>query len=403
MNDELVLEKSNKLGWVLAILTALLLGFGIYFYYLNFNNPQNVMKKSIISLSEKYSENKSDILTNKPIRINGNLSFDIDMNNKEYADFFNILNDVALIYTGDLDVNKKIITMDFDSKYKNNNLLSAFAYINNGKSYIKLNDIYDKYIKISDISNNNGLSNNTNTNNLTKEEINIMASSFYEILSNVLQEDDFKQEKDVIIYNNKQTEVNKNYIVYNVDNYKRINEKFINLLEKDVDLVNILKKHIGNNIIEEIKSTLSRMELTNESLELAIYTKGLTNSFVKASLQIVDIEDTILIEVMQDDVITLSFKSEEIFVKVVDNLNSNYNIDVSMSLENVGNISLKMTMNVSNIDNIKDIDITNVIDIKDMDNDEYNKIITNLSENKDFKKFINDCNEVRDNLTTNLY
>ena len=130
MEDERIIEKSNPFGKILLIIGFLLvIGGGIYFYYVQFyNNPQYVFSKV---LKKEFSvENITNNLfdTEKPFKGLGSINGSITATNKEFIEIADVFNKLNLQYDFELDKNNNLFNGNLHTKYDNKELIDLNLY-----------------------------------------------------------------------------------------------------------------------------------------------------------------------------------------------------------------------------------------------------------------------------------
>lgn len=395
--DVLKLEKSFNLGFVFLILFIFVVIGGFYYCYLNFfNNPEYIIKKSVKNV---LANNKvATIDLEKIIRLHGNIDFDFRATNLEEKGL-EALNDIDILYNVDADIKNEILNLNLESKYKDNKLIDAKLYNNKNNIYFYLKDVYDKYIKVTKDSVVEDLNNKTNSPDINKKDLEKILNGLLNVLSNTFTEEDFNRETEEISYNDKKRELYKNSIIYNKDNFKRINESFVKNLKEDSELVLNLQKIYGEKELEKyLNNLLTMKDIKNFSCELAIYTEGYSNKFVKLLLKIQDDDDYMIIEVNKENILTLSlmFDKTDLKIDIEKNNENNYIINFNSVLENglYGNVRINAIC--ENIDSIEKIDDKNIVSLDDLENEELNKIKEKLNENKIINELISDLGVIND-------
>ena len=211
--DEDFIEKDRFrfLKLLFAILLIVLVcGGGYYYYVKHYTNPKEVLSKSLDSIG-------NSILTNahKDVyKVNGYLTFNISSANKDYNDIINILNNLDLQMSSEIDIKNKTMNVLLDSKYKNNALLPINAYMEKNTAYVLLKDIYDKYISINmeeEVFNND---------DLTNDDIRVIFKSLIDAFNNYLTEDKITVKEDTITIDEKKYNVDNNILKIDNSEYK---------------------------------------------------------------------------------------------------------------------------------------------------------------------------------------
>lgn len=393
--DVLVLEKGINPGFVIFFLVVLLLvGGGIYYYHAFFNNPSYIVKSSLKKFAAK-NDSREMIDINKPLRIHGGIEFDLRSVDKEKQKSYDVFNNIELLYNIDFDIKNEILGTKINSKYEGKSLLNAKLYSEKNDVYIYLDDLYDKYIKIENES--NSFLESEKIKELTEEELKILSNGMMKILMNAFSKEDFNRIKEEITINDKKVEVYKNYVVYNKDNFKKINEGIIKNLNESKEFTDLLKKKIGNDVYSKYVDKLTNLkDIGDYNAEFVVYTKGYTNKFVKMSLNLHNNDDYMLIEINNDDVMSFSIISDEMDFKVTIEQNDQNNVVFNFFVvtEDESNIKIKATVIADNIKSVDKINENNIISYDKLSEEEINKIMEKFSKHETINKFINDLSEL---------
>lgn len=395
-NDVLVLEKSFNFGIIFVVLFVLLIVGGCFYYYTKFsNNPAYIIKSSMKKVLEKNEVDEIDL--NKALNIQGSIDFDIKANDSEMQKSLDVFNEVDILYNVETMLKDKVFNLELNSKYKNNKLINAKLYNDKSNIYLFLEDFYDKYLKVSkeEVINNSS----DKKLDITKDDIKKLSKGLMEVISKTFTEDDFNREKEEIMFNDEKVEVYKNYIVYNKDNFKEINERFVKNVKENKELLEVLKKVSSEKEVEKaLNDILNIKDIGNFEMEFIVYTKGLTNKFVKLLLKVKKDSDYAIIEVDNEDVFTISLIEDEVDMKLTIQKNdqNNYVANLGLIIEDEVNANVKMSFIYKNIDNIEKINDKNSVLIDELSEDDLNEIMENFNKNDTIKQFVNDLNSAND-------
>lgn len=404
-NNVLELEKSNKTGVILLIVGLLLIIGGSVYCYINyFNNPSYIVKKGINKVTNIYKESKKQEKSgDKPFNISGNLEFDFKANDNDVQKMFDVFNNLDILYNFDIYTKNEISYFKLNSKYEDKDLININMYQEKKLLYIYLEDLFDKYIKLSELS--EIVDNIENENKVNDKDIEIIIQGLFDALSNSFLENDFHREKEELTIENKKVEVYNNYILYNKENYKEINERLIKNINDNKELINTLNKVFGEDKVKEIFNEIKEMDdIEDSSIEMCIYTKGLTNEFVKMIINL-EVEDSNLIfEINNEDVIKVSVIGEgiDMMISLEQNDLNNYFINLNIIEEELGNINVKLSMIMESIKEVSEIDISNVIDYDKLGEDDFNNIMEKISKNETINMLIKDITNVFSNVNSGV-
>lgn len=389
--DVLVLEKSINPGFIFFVLVVLLLvGGSIYYYHTFFNNPSYIVKSSIKKFAEK-NNSEDEIDLNMPIKIHGGIEFDFKAIENDKQQIYNVFNNIEFLYNVESDIKNNILSTKINSKYEKESLLNGKLYYEKDNVYLFLDDFYNKYIKFN--QDNNKLDTIKDNIQLTNNDLKVLATGFMKVLTNAFTEEDFYRENTQITYNEQKTDVYKNYVVYNKNNFKKVNERVLKSIKENNEFSNLLKRLVGSDLYNKFLNKLTNLkDIGDFNGQFIIYTKGYTNEFVKMSLSLQNKDDYLIIDLNNDDIVSLSLLNNEYDFKVTleQNEQKNYIMNLSLITEDKSNINAKISMILENIKSIDKIDEKNIVTYDKLSEDERNKIVDKFKNNKTIKKFTSD-------------
>ena len=277
-------KKGSSLPIILIIL--ILLGVGGYFAYKYFFNKPDKVVKGLVNKAydkfemplKKYNDKTDSVLVDAELSINTNIDGLEDLNGMKFnlttgIDYKNSKVEVGLAY---LENNTKI--------------LEGMMYVIDKNAYMVLKDIYPNPLKLNtEEINFEEIASETTT--ATPEDIEYITKRLKDIFLESLNMNDFKQSSAKITLNGSETKVKKiSYTLDEIKTQKLMNNMIDNIL-KDETLVNKLSA-IYNTDSETLKELLedSKVELSDstsdETIEIAIYTKGITDDFAGMDIEL---------------------------------------------------------------------------------------------------------------------
>ena len=284
---------------MLVVLTLLAGGLtGLKFLYGNVNPFKVVVSTVLNSTYEKLNYNA--ISGNANIKISGNSTTSEDVNQ-----VLSTLSKVNLSVNYGVDYTNKMSMFELDSKFNNQDLINANAYLQNGNGYVYLENIYDKYI-MEPVEDVDKLFDNK------KQDLAVIVSSVNKGLDIALKEEYFVKEK----VDMNSSKVLKTSLTVDKTNYSLIKNDFINYLITDQNFLNSYSK-LMEKTVEEVKSDLNK-ELSNnefeDSIVMAVYTSG---------------KDFVMLEVISGkDKITISKNGNDYTIDVYEESISVYTIGI---------------------------------------------------------------------------
>ena len=302
-----------------------------------------------------------------------------------------LFNNLDVLYSIDADFKNEFLNIKLSSKYQDEKLLGLKLFSDGKDNYLLLEDLYNKYLKVS---NTETEAEEEQTSDISKEDLEIIINGFLKAIGDSFTKDDFLREKVTINHDDKKIDVYKNYLVYNNKNCNEIDSKIIENIKANNELVNALKKVLGEEEYNELIKPSEEEEYEFNS-EFIVYTKGLTNEFVRVSFNYQDDESVISID-CDYDTITVDFKEKNENIKINIEQNDNYNYIVSFNVtDGDGNTSLiKLSLIGESIENIEKVNVENAVLLEKLTEEDQNLIMQKLSENKTLTKFIEDISKI---------
>ena len=391
-DNELFIEK-DKYHFIKILLPILLIGgiiFGGYYYYHNYlNNSNNIIKNKIKKINESLIDELNKESDFNSFKVNGLVKFDIDLG-KENKKIAELVNNLSIQLDSEINVKKEIASIDFNAKYLDKKPISIKTYTENNKYYFYLDNIYDKYIEISNMDELNNIKELENKTNIkiNNNDIKIMINSFSEALTKALNNTKIERKEETITINNQSIKANNYYL--NLKN-QEINDFFLNILntlKDDKDYRNVIKKVDEDNIDELINKL--KTNIITDNYNFNIY---LTNSLFKPELlrfQFKVSDLTIQIDFIDKNQISLLMsindkKDSSIELDITHNdasYNIDYHIKYSVPSDNQETFKIDGTINIEKTNNIQNRDISNSIKIEDLSIEDRKKIQNALNTNE---------------------
>ena len=330
-----------------------------------FNNP----KKIFTTVSNTLLKNANNINISTKTNIDYNISINVSSQDENTQQILDIINELKLKGTFASDTNNNV--MNGIISYKDDELLNYGIQGNNEALYIKLNNLYDKTIKINTSNQSESITEYSTDIN----DYNVAVNSLSNAISNALNNANYRKET---------TEIN-NQKVKKVTLI--LDEKFLtdlcNLLLQDKSFLESYSK-ITNNDESSIEQMLKDAikEAANNNEELSVY-------LLKNELKRIEYAG-------RKSVITVDINDNQYEFNISESNVSKYNgiIKIStMSNQKLLSISInmleeKINLNVNtiySIDNNKEIellDTSDAIDYQELTEEDITNITQKLYENE---------------------
>lgn len=345
--EEVKKKSSVKIILVLiALILIVIVGLSIYFLRPSAKRIFTHSVSKLYSLTEKsLSDNYDSIyasITAKPQNISGNLN-----------GYEKIIEKFALESNTYTDYKNKKFLYNINVKYDNKDLIDVDIQYDKDM-YVSLNDLYNKWIKIDDVSVNEVFE---KTNN---KDVNVILKGLVDAFNDSLKDEYFKMNDTNIELNGKKIKVKENTLILNKTNVSKIKKDIYQNLINNDDFIksysNITNK-TKDKVKSELKDALTNNDLDFETIEVTLYTKN--NDVVMLSVN----ANNNKIEITKgnsENSYIYSLKSNELEIKFEMKLDIKYNNTKNLkdtsnfvSSEGASNVSLEIIGNLSSSDAFK--------------------------------------------------
>lgn len=330
-NKELLKQGKNKKKktLVISIITIIIIIVLLLLFYA-INSPKEIFKKFI---NTSFDVVNTNINEKTPRYISGTTAYNLNYNDKiVYA---------SSVYNA--DTKKEHFNYNIISSYDNSPLLDLSIY-KEKNTYIYLNGIYDKMIKLE--------------NTAGKKDINVIINSLNKAFINVINTEKINSKKEGNI--KKLT--------------LKVNKNIINELKKDKEFMKTINKF--NITLKDI-----------DAFDLSIYTKGFTNKVI--GLQIKNNVDTLTIK-KKSDKYTYEITGKDNINGVVTYKKENTNKSVKITFKGDLNGNLTISDTYSKTDKYNSSDIKNTIKLKDVPAEDIFGIYSKIIASDGAKKLLNE-------------
>lgn len=403
-------KKKNKMVLPLIIILILIAGV-VAVYFLVFNNPKRIFSKTISKGFSYLYENLDNV--NKYDTTSGtvSLSYELTSEDENMQSVFDMVNGIDFNFAYTVDYKNKLMNFDFDSTYNNEKLLNLSVYGENGKGYVLLKDIYDKYLS-TDIEGYEEIFNTTKN----QTEVKTILKSSEKALNKALTNDDFIKNEETIKINGKDVKVTNNALVLNNKNFNRISKSVLTTLKNDADFISAVNK-ISNDESVDTKATLENAianigEVDPDDktiITISIYTKGILKEFVGLNIEVKE-ETTTFISFIKTNENTYSLVAKQDNDEVLngtikldvknDSNGGNSNVELTMDIPKIMSVKLDVKSTVKHNVEFNKVDVTNSVDADSLTEVETNTIMTNLMANPGLAKLITNIQTLTGGLIT---
>ncbi len=394
-NVEIPKEKKKNKFILPIIIVIAVLGLLVALYFLLFNNPKKVFDKTISSGFDALYESLDMATKYDTMSGSGSLSYKLSATDASMQSVFDMINGIAFDYKYAVDYKNKLMNVDFNSTYNNEKLIDLSVYGENGKGYVFLKDVYNKYLS-TDIEGYEDIFETTKN----QEEVKVILTSVEKALSKSLTNDDFVKEEVTIKVNGKDEKVTSNALVLTNENFNRICKSMLTTLKDDADFISAVNKISQDenvdtkDALEDVIANIGEVDTTDKStVKLSIYTKGILKQFVGINFEVND-ENTIAVSMIKtnDDTYSIVGKQDNKEVVTgtlkVNATDSTSDVEIIVNVPDVVNVQVNVKSTVNYNSTFNKVDVTNSVDANTLTDVEANTIMTNLMTNPGLSKLI---------------
>ncbi len=288
------MKPKKKIGFLIAIAIIAVVAIiaAVAFLFIN-NKPEKIFESKIkkaFSMAEKEFEDVNSE------RISLELTADVESNDASIIMASTMIKAAKLKSVTEVDMSKKIFNQSLSASYDGTSVLDASALIQNEQIYLYLNELFGKYIDLTEY-----IDDEIDLSQLFAET-DVKASKqlledIEDTLVDTIKSKDLEQEKDEV-------------------NGKKVTKTTCTLSNKEVlQLVKEIIKDLQDNIedkdtkdmlkdtLEEIDYELKKGYFSEKNyLEISFYTKGIKNDLVKFEMKVyTEGKETLKFEAIKDD------------------------------------------------------------------------------------------------------
>lgn len=371
MDNSFVEKKKAPILQIFGIIILiLLLASGIYYYFV-IDNPKTILKTYFNSIPSIDN-------INYPKYMEYSLKVNVDSNDKENEEFYNLLNKLILNIKYNSNEEDNLYTFNLGYEDKVLPSIKLQTKNNDNKMYLLLEDIYDKIIEL-DLDNEEDIS-KINRNNIEKE-INNIYNTLKEEIKTILEKGEYskKIEKlDKKIVRKYTINISKDTLTNTFNNLLN-NKDFITSCTKLTD-------ESEEKVTKEIKDIIN--DLTD--INFSIYQELINKNIIKYEITF---DNEIITVLCSNNIYTITYKEDDkviytgtITIDENDSDTTTY-FNTTYIADNE-NIKTNIIIKTSYTSNIELLDTTNSININDISDKEMNNILNNILNNDAVKSIL---------------
>lgn len=372
MDNSFVEKKKAPILQIFGIIILiLLLASGIY-YYLVIDNPKTILKTYFNSIPSIDN-------INYPKYMEYSIKVNVDSNDKENEEFYNLLNKLILNikYNNNEEYNLYTLNLGYEDKVLPSIKLQTKN--NDNKMYLLLEDIYDKTIEL-DLDNEEDIS-KINRNN-TEKEFNNIYNTLKEEIKTILEKGE---------YSKKIEKLDKKIVrKYTINISKDTLTNTFNNLLNNKDFITSCTKLTNQNeekVTKEIKNIIN--DLTD--IDFSIYQELINKNIIKYEITF---DNEIITVLYSNNIYTITYKEDDKVIytgtiTIDENDSDTTTYFNSTYITDNENIKTNIIIKTNDTLNIELLDTTNSININDISDKEMNNILNNILNNDAVKSILN--------------
>lgn len=374
--SDMVEKKGHKVIWAVIVVVVLLLGAVGFVYYRN-TRPEVVFTK-LLNNVYKSTVNKEE--SYKQVKAVFDMKATVDAG-EEYKELTDLINNMAINLSVNYDLNSEVFVLNLGANYNEKTLANVNMYYEKDVVYVELKDLFDKLIKL-DVDAEEKVE-------INEDDIKVIIDEVYNALKVALKEGKYVTSKAKV--NNQ--DVNKNTLIINNENKDALVNAFVDHLLNSNNFIDAVSKisEMSNDEVKEMLKESKELDDLDEEIYVSIYTKKLTNDFVKFEL---GTKDEVLMSLTEEskDVCKMELtdlEGSKITATITaDEKNNKVSIVYNLEVEGV---KVNLTMNTSYVYNekIEKPNTDNSVSMEELTEEDSNKILENLMENEGIVEFMN--------------
>lgn len=397
--EELFIPKTKYKGLKICLAILLIAGLivgGYFLYQRKFNNPKEIISNVLKDAREEIKESFKEYNPNSKYKLDGHIKLDSNIDDETIQ----ILKDIELQFSGEMDSNESISNYQINAKYKNDKIIDVDIYQEKNIVYLLLQGLYDKYLKIdANIQKEELTTVDIPQININPSDLQVIFDSIITSLEKEITKMEIIKTDATITIDGKEKNVLNNYVEFKDKELNNFIKNIILNLKNDKKFIETI-----NNIVKtDISSAFNELEHGLEEEFQGIYRinfytdKGLFNKKVISIRQTFaqnGVTMSINVDKIDENEIMISLiatgMSYSIKIK-----NNNSAINVLIGLNTLGQyINVDINMNYDEIKEINKVDVSNSIDINNLTEKEIEEINQKLMDNKTLLKLIEEINKL---------
>ena len=282
MDSELIVDRKMKKVFkipliIIGSLIIFIIGVGCFIYFYD-GNTYNIYNKIIDEMFLLIDDEVDNIVDKR--KSTGEISLEITGENLTASEesLMSIFNDLSINYIIEEDAVNEKANVNLETKYNNEELLSAYVNFIGKDVFFKIPSLYDKAIKSNE---------DVYLVSLSKKDIKIILNEFKKIIQNSLKEEYFYKEKVSLKINNKKILTTKHVLDIDSTELYELKKSIIDDIKSNDNLLDILAKINSidkNEVVSILNSLRDELNVTEDFVKVELYINLLTKDVEKLSL-----------------------------------------------------------------------------------------------------------------------
>lgn len=395
-------KKNNgkKAPLLVAAILIVAIIIGLVYYFTIYTKPNQIYKRLIAAGINSYTKQvKNANYDTTKTTLNLSAKLDTDTNDIE-QDILDLINNINIGIEAQTDSDAKKMIVNLKSDYNDEKLIDLQFYTDakEEKTYIKAENLLNKYIELEDLdseiySSFNEFLDNQKMTVGQKQKFKKAMKILKTELTNVVKEEYCSSQREDINVNGKTINANKNIIKMNEKQLKEELTKVFENLKSNADFINCFENESDiTNSIEEIIDNLKDMDDDEDVvIEIAVYTRGVLQNIEKVSLGSYEEEN----EVSKIDITKTDKNIYSYVISDADNDtsytgtvmlerkdNNEGMLKLSADIPEIGNLELNIEYKQNLNENIDEIDVSNSVNMSELTDEDSKTLQDNLEKSK---------------------
>lgn len=401
-------KKTFKMPLIIVVAMLILLLVGGIVYITNSSKPKNIYLGAINSFLDSAESDQGNIKT-----ANATLGLGININsqNSQIAKVAEYINKAKITMNAQLDVEQEKEIVKLGVVYDNENVIDAkLSYKNQENNiYAKVEELFDKTfaIEIDEETKKQFNMIFEEAKNLKLEEnaaSRKVEKIFKETISDNLKDEYFTQEEIELEIGEEKVKTKKSVLTLTDVQLQEVLSGIVKELKNNEEFMECYREEDKSKVLEilkELETTANEInsEITDTTFVFNVYTKGISNKFVKFELVLKDQKTENVISLTKNDAENYEFlvtnkylssaigntEAQEVLsgmIMVKDVNDTTKDFVIVLNIDGIGEVTVNLQVSYVINQPIENLDTSNSVNIESLTEIDQQKIMTNLQNMK---------------------